>query len=303
MNPVRLSIEFAASKAPARLDDAIPLLHRFMQQGLVEGLLIDVADYQHVPGGPGVLLVGHDVDYGVHERGFSVFRKRQVGVPASDQFRDALRMGLHALRAIAADGGLDASYEPGRFRVAVVDRLEAENSEAGAAAVEKELGPVIHEVFGDAAAIERAHAEDARAPVALAVSVPGVVDIDAALSRLPAGEPLRIPYAAPQSEWDITAEDLKQLQDSGADFLLVDVREQGEYDTVNLGGQLVPLGTVPDRIAELPKDGHVVVHCKAGGRGAKAVEQLRAAGFENAWNLRGGILAWIDRIDPSLPRY
>ena len=302
MTPIRLTIEFAAAKPAGRLEDAIALFHRFMQRGLVEGLLIDVADYRHVPQGPGVLLVGHDVDYGVTENGFSVFRKRQTGVSAVDQFRAALRMGLQALHAIEADGGFEASFEAGRFRVAVVDRLQAENSEAGAVAIEAALAPVIREVFGEDTAIERAHVGDARSAVALSVEATGAVDLEAAIARLPAGEPLRIPYAAPQSEWDITAEELKALRDAGDDFELIDVREQTEFDAVNLDGRLVPLGSLEEAIPELSKDAHVVVHCHAGGRGAKAVEQLRKAGFENAWNLRGGILAWIDRIDPSLPR-
>ena len=129
MNPIRLSVRFAASKAPASLDAAIPLFHRFMQQGLVEGLLIDVADYQHVPQGPGILLVGHDVDYAVDETGFVAIRKRQDGVSAADQFRDVLRMALGALRALEADGGLVATFDPGQLRVAVMDRLCAPNTD------------------------------------------------------------------------------------------------------------------------------------------------------------------------------
>jgi rhodanese-related sulfurtransferase len=272
-----------------------------MQQGLVEGLLIDVADYQHVPQGPGILLVGHDVDYGVDETGFVAIRKRQDGVSAADQFRDALRMALGALRVLENDGGLAASFDPGQLRVAVMDRLYAPNTDEGAAAVEAELAPVLAELFGDAK-VTRVEADDPRAPVTLELSVPGL-DVDAVLAKLPTGAELRIPYAAPQSDWDITAEQLKELRESGSDLRLIDVREQGEFDTVNLAGELIPLGTIEAKIPELAKDAHIVVHCKAGGRGAEAVKQLRKAGFENAWNLRGGILAWIDRIDSSLPRY
>lgn len=106
-----------------------------------------------------------------------------------------------------------------------------------------------------------------------------------------------------QSPWDISVEDLKQLLDGGAEFVLIDVREEREYEICNLGGELVPLGTLSERIVELDASAHVVVHCRSGGRSAKAVEALREAGFENAWNVQGGILAWIDRIDPSLTRY
>ena len=96
---------------------------------------------------------------------------------------------------------------------------------------------------------------------------------------------------------------LKALRDDGSDFVLVDVRESDEYETCNLGGLLIPLGSLSRRIAELDSGAHVVVHCKTGGRSSQAVKLLREAGFENAWSLRGGILAWIDRIDPTLTRY
>lgn len=106
-----------------------------------------------------------------------------------------------------------------------------------------------------------------------------------------------------QSEWDIAVEDLDRLRKQRADFVLVDVREPNEFEICNLGGKLIPLKSLPSRISELDPSAHVVVHCRSGVRSAKAVEMLRAAGFGNAWNVQGGILAWIDRIDPSLTRY
>ena len=108
---------------------------------------------------------------------------------------------------------------------------------------------------------------------------------------------------AQQSEWDITVEDLKKLRDEGADFVLVDVREPHEFEICDLGGTLIPLGSFAERMGELDAGAHVVVHCRSGARSAKAVELLRASGFGNAWNVSGGILAWIDRVDPSLTRY
>lgn len=105
-----------------------------------------------------------------------------------------------------------------------------------------------------------------------------------------------------QSEWDITVEHLNELREQGAEFVLVDVREPAEYEKVNLGGRLIPLGQLASRIDEIEVEAHVVVHCKSGGRSAKAVEILRASGFGNAWNVQGGMLAWVERIDPSLPK-
>lgn len=109
--------------------------------------------------------------------------------------------------------------------------------------------------------------------------------------------------SAPQTPWDISVEDLKALRDGEADFVLLDVREPKEFEVCNLGGDLIPLSQLAQRIGELDAQAHVVVHCKSGGRSGKAVELLRGSGFENAWNVNGGILAWIDRIDPSLTRY
>jgi len=106
-----------------------------------------------------------------------------------------------------------------------------------------------------------------------------------------------------QSPYDIPAEELARLRKEGANFVLLDVREPNEYEICNLGGKLIPLKTLPGRLGELDKKSHVVVHCRSGARSAKAVELLRGSGFENAWNVEGGILAWIDRIDPSLTRY
>jgi adenylyltransferase/sulfurtransferase len=108
---------------------------------------------------------------------------------------------------------------------------------------------------------------------------------------------------AQQSEWDITVEELKVLRDESGEMVLVDVRETHEVEAVDIGGKHIPLGELPDRLDELDKDAHIVVHCKLGGRSAKAVEIMRASGFGNAWNLQGGIFAWIDRVDPSLPKY
>jgi len=106
-----------------------------------------------------------------------------------------------------------------------------------------------------------------------------------------------------QSEWDISVEDLKKLRDDGIDFVLIDVREPHEVAICDLDGQAVPLGTLGGRLDEFDREAHIVVHCRSGPRSAKAVIAMRGAGFTNVWNVEGGILAWIDRIDPSLTPY
>ena len=108
---------------------------------------------------------------------------------------------------------------------------------------------------------------------------------------------------AVQSPWDISVEDLKRLRDERGDFLLIDVREPREYEICHLDGELIPLGSLAERLDELDKSRHIVVHCRSGGRSANAVKAMRGAGFDNVWNVNGGILAWIDRIDSSLTKY
>ena len=106
-----------------------------------------------------------------------------------------------------------------------------------------------------------------------------------------------------QSDWDITVEDLKKLREDEAGFVLIDVREPHEREICEIGGDLIPLGSFAARIDEIDRGAHVVVYCRSGARSAKAVTALRAAGFGNAWNVQGGILAWADRIDPSVTKY
>jgi adenylyltransferase/sulfurtransferase len=102
---------------------------------------------------------------------------------------------------------------------------------------------------------------------------------------------------------EMTVEELKQKLDAKEDIFVLDVREPHEYQICNLGAPLIPLGQLPARVGELDPDKHIVVHCRSGKRSADAVEFLRKSGFERVQNLRGGILAWADKIDPKMPKY
>ncbi len=103
---------------------------------------------------------------------------------------------------------------------------------------------------------------------------------------------------------EITVEELKAKFDRGDDFVLVDVREPHEVQICKIEGAiLIPLGEVPRRYAELDATKDLVVHCRSGARSGKAVAFLRDHGYPKAQNLTGGILAWIDRIDPTQPKY
>jgi adenylyltransferase/sulfurtransferase len=102
---------------------------------------------------------------------------------------------------------------------------------------------------------------------------------------------------------DITPEELKRRLDFGEDIFVLDVREPHEYQICNLGGYLIPLNDLPKRISELDSSREIVVHCKLGGRSAKAADFLRQSGFNKVFNLAGGINAWADRVDPKIPKY
>lgn len=103
---------------------------------------------------------------------------------------------------------------------------------------------------------------------------------------------------------EITAEELYDWQVRGEDFQLIDVREPHEYEIVNIGGELIPLGSVAASSDRIDRDRKVVVHCKVGGRSAKAIRELQEKfGYTNLYNLQGGILAYIDEVQPELTRY
>jgi adenylyltransferase/sulfurtransferase len=102
---------------------------------------------------------------------------------------------------------------------------------------------------------------------------------------------------------EISVEELKRRLDAKEDLFILDVREPNEYQICNLNGHLIPLNDLPKRLNELDPDKDLIVHCRSGGRSAKAVDFLRQAGFDKAKNLAGGILAWADRIDPKVPKY
>lgn len=102
---------------------------------------------------------------------------------------------------------------------------------------------------------------------------------------------------------EITAKELKKLMDSKEDFQLIDVREQKEFDFANIGGELFPLNTIPQNLDKIAKDKKVVVYCRSGARSANAIQYLEKNGFKDLFNLKGGILAWSDDVDPSVKKY
>lgn len=291
MKPLKLTVSMTA-ELESGLEDAAGVFHRFIQRRLVEGFLLDVADYRHVPNGPGMMLVGVDVDYNLTASSLSVTLKRS-GLDIADAFKTATRYLLGAAEQIGVDGAIPLHLKSDTLNVTVADRQLGAASEIQVAVIE-ELEPVAAELFGAGTKLSALQADDARSLPVVSIAPES---IDGALEKLGGNQAER------QSPWDISVRELVKLQETGADFTLIDVREPNEFETVNISGTLIPLNDLESRIGELDPASHIVVHCRAGFRGAEAVTKLRDAGFSNAWNLNGGIMAWVDHIDPTLPRY
>lgn len=104
---------------------------------------------------------------------------------------------------------------------------------------------------------------------------------------------------------EITATELKRKIDAGEDVQIIDVREQDEHNFARIpNAKLIPIREILNRMDELDPTREIVLHCHAGGRSTRAIEALKQAGFEGELtNLKGGVLAWSDEVDPSVPKY
>ena len=104
---------------------------------------------------------------------------------------------------------------------------------------------------------------------------------------------------------EISVTDLKARLDAGDNIQLIDVRQPEEYSFAKIeGAKLIPLGEILRRMAELDTEKEVVIHCKMGGRSARAIEALQQSGYTGSLkNLKGGITAWSNEVDPKIPKY
>lgn len=102
---------------------------------------------------------------------------------------------------------------------------------------------------------------------------------------------------------EITVQELKQMRDDGQEFTILDVRDPDEFAICNLGGQLIPLRELPNRLDEVDKTKPVIVHCKLGGRSSMATKFLLEKGYPKVFNLKGGIHAWATQIDCTMKTY
>lgn len=192
MKPHRIAVKFFVAPDPAEAIDLHPFIgifHRFIQKAALPGLLLDVADYAHVPDGPGVVLIGHEVDYGIdlgHGRvGLLTTRKRLEGAPFADSLRDTLARSLAAVVALEAESEAKLRFATGGFRLDVLDRLAAPNRPDAFAAARDAAAPLLRALYGERFRVEHESAGDARRPLTLRIdaagAVPGASDLTARL--------------------------------------------------------------------------------------------------------------------------
>ena len=130
-------------------------------------------------------------------------------------------------------------------------------------------------------------------------SIKGLIDYDQFCGIR--GEEAPAPKA---TAGEMTVEELKKRMDKKENLFVLDVRNPNEWQICKIPGTvLLPLPELAQRFGELPKDREIIVHCKSGMRSAKAIQFLRERGYRNLRNLTGGILAWSEKVDPSVPRY
>ncbi|QNI31770.1 molybdopterin-synthase adenylyltransferase MoeB [Alloacidobacterium dinghuense] len=130
-------------------------------------------------------------------------------------------------------------------------------------------------------------------------TVKRLIDYQQFCGIVPEEKPAAMQNGIPQ----ITPIELKRRLDAGEDVFVLDVREPHEYQIVNIGAPLIPLGDLPNRLNELDPNREIVIHCKTGGRSQRAAEFLQKSGFKNVVNLAGGITGWATDVDPKLPKY
>jgi rhodanese-related sulfurtransferase len=134
-------------------------------------------------------------------------------------------------------------------------------------------------------------------------TVTALIDYEQFCGVAPAATEVAV-STANSNETETDVNELKRKIDAKEDFFLLDVREPNEYQIGKIpGSTLIPLGEVPQRVNEIPRDKEIIVHCKMGGRSAKAAAFLRQEGYTNVKNLKGGITDWSDKIDPKVPKY
>ncbi len=190
MIPKRIAAKIFATDSGTDVDfnAFIALFHEFIREKVLEGLLLDVADYAHVPEGPGVVLIGHDVDYGIDQTGgrtgLLTVKKRIEGGSLGGLLDDTVRMGLLAAKAVEDHASTGVTFSADTLQLQLPDRLVAQNSSAGFESFRPKLEGLAARLFGNGARVERVDADEPRRPLAANVSATGSEDLATLLARL-----------------------------------------------------------------------------------------------------------------------
>ncbi len=190
MNTQKIQLKYFAAKPEAlSLEAVVPVFHEWIREKKIGGdeLLFDVADYAHVPKGPGVALIGHESDYFVDEGegrpGLLYSRKRGFEGDADACLRDAFTRALTACSLLEKDPSVEVEFATGELLFRIQDRLNAPNSAETFAKVKPQLEAVLGTLYPNAsAAIE--HVDEPRAPFTLRVKVASTDSVDTLLERL-----------------------------------------------------------------------------------------------------------------------
>lgn len=172
MQPQRIGLKLFTREPVGQeaLAPYIGVFHRFIQQDALPGLLIDVADYAHVPEGPGIVLIGHEVDYGLDlvggRSGLLTLCKREGERPLADVFRTALARAAAAALALEKSEEVSVSFATDVWELVVFDRLAAPNTAEAAELASKEIESVAREQLGQGVSIAHASGDDPRRALA-----------------------------------------------------------------------------------------------------------------------------------------
>ncbi|MGH9362413.1 MAG: hypothetical protein ACRD2T_10895 [Thermoanaerobaculia bacterium] len=179
---------FAADPGAVDLEAVVPVFHGWIRERPVEGLLIDVADYRHVRGGPGVVLVGHEADYSLDlsrgRPGFLCVRKRFSVGGAADPLIAAFRGALHGCRALEAAFGGRLRFHTGEAEVLFLDRLHAPNRPETIDGLRGGIEAALGRLYPGLPAAIEPRAADRREPLAVGISVPGAPDLATLCARI-----------------------------------------------------------------------------------------------------------------------
>lgn len=162
VTPQRIQIKlFASAESTVNYPALIPVFHRWIQEDAVDGLLIDVADYKHVPNGPGVMLVGHEVDYGIDERGgrlgLTVTRKinrTEMDKSFDEEIAIALRWALQSADLLVDEPTLDLDFEQDEIELRFLDALRTPNNAETFGAIRPIINQVVEDNFGVSTILE-----------------------------------------------------------------------------------------------------------------------------------------------------